>query len=79
MNKKIERIKKVLTEKVGYGDEDVCDIDEYTSIDDFHFDSMDEATFIVGCEDEFGISIPDVEWGALRHSQIKDILAFIPD
>ena len=79
MNEKIGRIKRILIERVGYGDEVAISLDEDTYISEFGFDSIDAATFVVSCEEEFGISIPDSEWENFLHCQIKDILALIPD
>ena len=52
-----ERVKKIIVEQLGVGDDQVTS--EASFVDDLGADSLDTVELVMAFEEEFGIDIPD--------------------
>ena len=73
MSTTLERVKKVVVERLSTNANEVTDNASF--IDDLGADSLDVVDLVIGFEDEFEISIPDED--AEKITKVGDAVAYI--
>ena len=73
MSTTLERVKKVVVERLSRNADEVTDNASF--IDDLGADSLDVVDLVIGFEDEFEISIPDED--AEKITKVGDAVAYI--
>ena len=73
MSNALERVKKVIVDQLGVGEEQVVETASFTT--DLGADSLDTVELVMAFEEEFGIEIPDEE--AEKIQTVKDAVDYI--
>ena len=68
-----ERVKKIIIEQLGVGDDQVTS--EASFVDDLGADSLDTVELVMALEEEFDIEIPDEE--AEKIAKVQDAVDYI--
>ena len=68
-----ERVKKIIVEQLGVGDDQVTL--EASVVDDLGADSLDTVELVMALEEEFDVEIPDDD--AEKITTVKEAVAFV--
>jgi acyl carrier protein len=68
-----ERVKKIIVEQLGVGDDQVTS--EASFVDDLGADSLDTVELVMALEEEFDVEIPDDD--AEKITTVKEAVAFV--
>lgn len=68
-----ERVKKIIVEQLGVGEDEVSD--DASFVDDLGADSLDTVELVMALEEEFECEIPDEE--AEKITTVKQAIAYV--
>lgn len=75
MNNIEERVKKVIVEQLGVGEDEI--VEDASFVDDLGADSLDTVELVMALEEEFECEIPDEE--AEKITTVKQAIDYVND